>query len=285
MEIKDLILFKAVAGEGSISRTAQKLNYVQSTVTMRIKQLEHELRAPLFIRNGKGVEMTENGKALLPYAEQMIQLMEQTVNTLRSRSIQPSGTLKIGATESTAAVRLPQLLAGYCNNFPEVDLILETHTSTELIRLVAERKLEGAFVAGIVHHPELNAQLFRNEELILISKHSLSSFRDIGASNLIVFSHGCSYRSNLEKWLHEEAIFPQRILEFGSIEAIIGCVKAGMGIAVMMKAIVDDPELVQIPLPEKYASVPTQFITRKDSYISPALQEFLLVTQKDTYNT
>lgn len=276
MDIKDLIVFKAVADEGAISRAAQKMNYVQSTVTMRIQHLESELGTPLFYRNGKGVDLNANGKTLLPYVEQMLKLMDQSIAAVQERNGSPSGTLRIGSTESTAAVRLPPLLAAYCQAFPEVDLILETHTTADLIRLVRERKLDGAFVAGDVHHSELTARLFREEALTLIGSRPLDSITELSQSNLLVFSHGCYYRNRLEKWLHEEGIYPRRILEFGTVEAIIGCVKAGMGMAIMIEAILkkQDPGLVRIPLPDKYATVPTYFITKKDSEASAALHEF-----------
>lgn len=276
MDIKDLLVFKAVADEGAISRAARKLNYVQSTVTMRIQHLESELGAPLFYRNGKGVELNPSGKTLLPYAMQMLRLMEQSVAAIQEQTRRPAGTLKIGSTESTAAVRLPPLLAAYCKAFPEVDLILEAHTTADLIRLVRERKLDGAFVAGEVHHPELTVRLFREEALTLIGSRPLASLDELSQHNLLVFSHGCYYRNTLEKWLREEGVYPRRILEFGTIEAIIGCVKAGMGLAIMMEAILkkQSPDLIRIPLPEKYATVPTYFITKKDSEASAALREF-----------
>ena len=55
--------------------------------------------------------------------------------------------------------------------------------------------------------------------------------------NLLAFSHGCYYRNLLEDWLQEEGISPKRVLEFGTIEAILACVKSGIGIAIMMKSI------------------------------------------------
>ena len=77
--------------------------------------------------------------------------------------------------------------------------------------------------------------------------------------------------------LKEEGIYPKRVLEFGTIEAIIGCVKAGMGIAVMVKSILKDHEqsLTLTSLSRKYSKVPTYFIMRKDVLFSAALQRFV----------
>ncbi|ALC81252.1 MULTISPECIES: LysR family transcriptional regulator [Bacillus] len=281
MDIKDLIVFLEVAEEGNLSRAARKLNYVQSNVTMKIKQLEEELGTPLFYRNGKGVDVNTNGEILLPYAKQILQLVNEAVRSVQSNAERPMGTMKIGSTESTAAVRLPTILAQYCFAYPEVEVILETHTTDELIRLVVERKLEGAFVAGEAHHPDINSFLFHEEELTLISKDPLTSIHEVNGKNLLVFSHGCSYRKRLEAWLQEEKVVPNRILEFGTIEAIIGCVKAGIGTAVMMKEIIkENSSLAFTPLPETYSNIPTNFITRKDVLLSAALRKFLEFVKK-----
>lgn len=138
---------------------------------MRMKQLENELGVPLFYRNGKGVTLTSNGEILLTYAKQIIHLMDRSIKAVQSNGTKPKGTLKIGCTESTTAVRLPSILTTYYEKYPEVELILETNTTEQLIRLVLERKLDGAFIAGSTQHAELHTNVFREEELVLISKN------------------------------------------------------------------------------------------------------------------
>ncbi|ONH01091.1 LysR family transcriptional regulator [Bacillus cereus] len=280
MDIKDLTVFYEVAKENNISHAAKNLNYVQSGVTMRMKQLENELGVPLFYRNGKGVTLTSNGEILLTYAKQIIHLMDQSIKAIQSNGTEPKGTLKIGCTESTTAVRLPSILTAYYEKYPEVELILETNTTEQLIKLVLERKLDGAFIAGSTQHNELHTNVFREEELVLISKKTLSSLKDIEDMNLLAFSHGCYYRSLLEDWLQEEDISPKRVLEFGTIEAILACVKSSMGVAIMMKSILKEHEhdVSFNPLPNSFKKVPTTFITRKDIFRSAALQKFMEMT-------
>ena len=126
MDIKDLTVFFEVAKEGNISHAAKNLNYVQSGVTMCIKQLENELGVPLFYRNGKGVTLTSNGEILLTYAKQIIHLgSEQSIKAVQSSRTHPKGTLKIGCTESTTAVRLTPILTTYYEKYPEVEFIFK----------------------------------------------------------------------------------------------------------------------------------------------------------------
>ncbi|MBU8851894.1 LysR family transcriptional regulator [Priestia megaterium] len=276
MDIKDLLVFTTVAEEKNISKAAKTLSYVQSNVTMRIQQLEAELGTQLFQRSGKGVTLTSSGELLHRYAEEILRLTNEATITVQSSAHTPIGPLKIGATESTAALRLPPLLSTYCTAYPDVDFILETHTTDVLIQLVLERKLEGAFVAGSCDNPDVNTLFIQDEELVLVSRHPLPSLYSLNDMNLLAFSSGCAYRHTLEMLLTKEGVFPKRILEFGTIEAIIGCVKAGMGVAVMMKSIVSNHNhsLTLTPLPQPYSKVSTFFITRKDAFISAALREF-----------
>ena len=130
---------------------------------------------PLFYRNGKGVTLTSNGEILLTYAK--LSAMDQSVKAVQSNGIEPRGTLKSGCTESTTAVRLPSILTAYYEKYSKVELILESNTTEQLIRLVLERKLDGAFIAGSTQHAELHTNIFREEELVLISKKPLSSFK------------------------------------------------------------------------------------------------------------
>jgi len=282
MDIKDLLVFTTVVEEKNISKAAKSLSYVQSNVTMRIQQLEAELGTKLFQRSGKGVTLTSSGELLHRYAEQILRLTNEATAAVQSSSHTPIGPLKIGATESTAALRLPPLLSTYCTAYPDVDFILETHTTDVLIQLVLERKLEGAFVAGSCDHPDLNSLFTQDEELVLVSRHPLPSLYSLNDMNLLAFSSECAYRHRLEMLMTKEAVFPKRILEFGTIEAIIGCVKAGMGVAVMMKSIVSNyNSLTLTPLPQPYRKVPTFFITRKDAFVSAALREFsFLLTEQ-----
>ena len=145
---------------------------------------------------------------------------------------------KIGCTESTTAVRLPSILTAYYEKYPKIELILESNTTEQLIRLVLERKLDGAFIAGSTQHAELHTNIFREEELVLISKKPfIFLFKDIGDMNLLAFSHGCYYRNLLEDWLQEEGISPKRVFEFEQLKRYSHGIRYGHSI--MMKPILN----------------------------------------------
>ncbi|SFJ64306.1 LysR family transcriptional regulator [Thermoflavimicrobium dichotomicum] len=289
MDIHDLKIFRTVAVEQSISKAAQKLNYVQSNVTMRIKQLEKELQTPLFYRHGRGVQMTSAGKTLLAYTEKILQLLDETYKAVQYESAVMNGSLTLGSTESTAAVRLPSLLTAYCQAYPQVECTLETHSSSELVQRVIDYKLDAAFVPGPIHHPDLVDFPVWQEELVLVNNQQEADLHQLVRQKpLLVFGTGCAYRARMEKWFNEEGIIPRPFREFSSIDTILGCVQAGLGIGIMTKSMLDkylasspDVSLFAHALPQHYASVTIGLIYRQDVFMSKALEKFIEMLQKD----
>jgi DNA-binding transcriptional LysR family regulator len=112
MELKDLNIFVTVAKTGSVTKTAELLDYVQSNITARIQHLENHLGTSLFNRHSRGVSLTASGETLLHYANKILNLCGEAEQVLQD-SKTPTGTLRIGAMETTTATRLPSILAKY----------------------------------------------------------------------------------------------------------------------------------------------------------------------------
>ena len=130
MESNELRIFRAVAREGSITKAALSLGYVQSNVTARIRQLETELKTPLFYRQ-RGMVLTPAGEHLLTYAEQILHLLDEAEHAFRQTGV-PSGTLSIGAYHSLSSLHLPEVLVRYHQAYPDVELSLFSGASEEL---------------------------------------------------------------------------------------------------------------------------------------------------------
>ena len=168
MDAADLRIFEAVARLGSMSRAARELNTVQSNVTTRIRLLEAELQVTLFERHSRGIALTPAGQRLLGHAGRVRQALEDARRAVLDDGT-PRGTLTIGALETTAAFRLSPALATYAAAHPDVDLVLRTGTTEELIREVLERRLEGAFACGPVEHAELEQETLFREKLVVLT--------------------------------------------------------------------------------------------------------------------
>ncbi|RFU49829.1 LysR family transcriptional regulator [Paraburkholderia sp. DHOC27] len=281
MDVADLKVLEAVARHGSMNKAAAELHTVQSNVTARIRALEREVGVALFHRHVRGVSLTPAGQRMLPYAARIAKLVADAKHAAQDDG-PPGGALTLGALETTTALRLSPILSHFATMYPQVHLSLTTGTSSGLTRDVAECRLDGAFVAGPVDHPELHVDTMFTEELVLVTPRtirSLESLRAVQDLKTIVYRAGCSYRQRLDAFLADRGIVTATPLEFGSLDAIIACVAAGIGITLLPRGVVakaGEQDIVALhTLASEMASVQTLFIRRHDGYVSSAMRAFL----------
>ena len=271
MELSDLQIFRTVVQTGGILRAAESLHRAQSSVTARIQALEEKLAAPLFIREGRRLQLAPAGRVLLQYADRLLDLAKEATEAVKLD--QPSGTLRLGAMESTAAVRLPQPLGVFHEAHPDVTLELYIGDPTEHTRQVLSGELDAALVAIAVSDKRLASAAVYEEEMVLISeaKHApVSSPKDVqDAKALLVFHPGCPHRRRFEDWFARAHVSPQRMVEVGSYHAILGCVAIGMGVALVPANVLDTyserGRLGVHRLGPKFRYAHTRLIWRRDS--------------------
>lgn len=238
IDLDSLEIFRAVVQEGGIIRAAHKLNRVQSNVTTRIRQLEARVGHQLFHRQGRSLVLSAEGRLLLSYAERLFRLADEAENELRTGK--PMGVLRIGSLESTAGSRLPAVLSRFHQLYPGVVVELATGTTGMLVHRAANFEIEAAFVSEPFTAPGLEAMKVFEEELVLITSRTVPPVARASAlagSTLIAFANGCSYRKRVEEWLGASSVMPARTLEFGSYQAMIACVAAGTGFAIVPRSL------------------------------------------------
>ena len=174
MNTNDLRIFEAVATTGSFTRAAEATHTVQSNVTARIRLLEEEFGAVLFERNSKMVRLTPEGERLLPFARRIDALIAEARAEIAGDGC-VTGALRIGSLETTAALRLPPIVAAYTEAYPGVELRLTARTTGELVNDVLAARLDGAFVAGPVASDLLEQHVVVREELVLVTPPSIGS--------------------------------------------------------------------------------------------------------------
>jgi LysR family transcriptional regulator, cell division regulator len=288
MDLGALRIFAAVAEEGSISKAARRLDYVQSNVTARIQHLEDDLHTPLFYRRQRGMVLTPAGRTLLGYAESLLHLAEEARRAVQDEGA-CHGSLVLGAMETTAAVRLPPILARFHQAWPEVELNLVTGPSAELIDRVLSYRIDGAFVGGAVQHTEIEQEPVFAEELVLVTDRQVTDPARMSQRTMLVFRQGCTYRARLDQILRAYGLLPRKIMEFGTVEAILGCVAAGMGVTLFPRFVLArSPYRAALrihPLPATLAQVPTMFIQRRNGLRTRAMAAFLDLARRPDEHT
>jgi DNA-binding transcriptional LysR family regulator len=290
MELIDLVTFSAVARCGGITRAADALNTVQSNVTQRIKALEAEIGTALFERHSRGMTLTGAGRRLLPYAQRMIALSREAMLAARDDG-EPKGPLAIGSMETTAAVRLPTLLAEFHRRFPHVRLSLRTATTADLVTAVLDGTLDGAFVAGPIEHADLDTITAFREELVLVTARRWASLASLRAGTAesgptaLMFRAGCTYRQRLEQVLSEFGWPSAARFELGTLDGMIGCVAADMGVTLLPRAVVERSDLRENirfhALDGAWSRVDTLFISRRSTHRYSPLSGFVSCLNKE----
>ncbi|MDR6856840.1 LysR family transcriptional regulator [Variovorax sp. WS11] len=267
IDLDSLEIFRTVVSEGGVIRAAGKLNRVQSNVTTRIRQLEERLGHRLFLRQGRSLALAPAGRKLLPYADRLLRLAEEAESELRSEV--PAGTFRLGSLESTAGSRLPPVLSRYHKLYPGVVVELVSGTTGALLKRLEAFEVEAAFVSQPFSAAGFESLAVFEEELVLITARSVASVTrpgDLAGATLIAFAQGCSYRRLLEQWLGKGGVLPSRSLEFSSYQAMIACVAAGTGFAIVplsvLKALRATADVRQHALPERVRANRTHLVWR-----------------------
>jgi DNA-binding transcriptional LysR family regulator len=270
MELSDLRVFRAVVQSGGIIRAAALLHRVPSNVTTRIRKLEEDLGTALFLREGRGLKVSPAGKTLLDYAERMLTLADEARDALHDS--EPRGTLRLGSIESAAATRLPRPLSLFIDRYPTVTVELHTAWPAELIAQVLAGELDAALVLEPVSDSRLDIQPIFEEELVIVAaaRHPpIVTPRDVQKRALLAFHAGCAFRQRLEEWFGQSGIPVERLVEVTSYHAILGCAVAGMGVALLPRAVVDSyaerARLSIHPLSGRFRLTRSALISRKDT--------------------
>lgn len=240
METESLRIFCAVAAELSVTQAAARLGRAPSNVTTRIQQLEADLGADLFVRVGKRIALSSAGEQFLVYAARLLALEDEARQVVSGGS--HGGVLRIGSMESTAASRLPGVLAAYHVAHPATQLSLCTGPSRQIIEQVRTGALDCAFAALPDGEDDdlaamgLQSMPVWTEDLLLLlppGEAAATDPRQLRMRSLAAFPQGCSYRRLAEQALGIAATPAWRIQEMHSYHAMVACVAAGACVTVL----------------------------------------------------
>ncbi|MBW6425638.1 LysR family transcriptional regulator [Rhizobium sp. XQZ8] len=249
MDPTSLEIFLAVAEEASVTRAAKQLARAPSNVTTRIQLLEEHLDAVLFSREGKKMTLTLEGRTFLTYAKRLVALASEARFALKQQVLPAS--LRVGTMESTAASRLPPVMARFNEAWPQVSLQLTLGATQELTKAVIAGELDCALIARIPEQLEWSAMTDRKqqplhatrvyqEELLLIlppNHPPVRDARDVLPPVLAALEPGCTYRRIAERWVGTGTAVPT--VELTSYHSILAHVVAGNAVGVVPRSVLD----------------------------------------------
>lgn len=289
MDSETLRIFICVASELSITQAAARLGRAPSNVTTRIQQLEADLGVELFVRTGKRMVLSVAGERFVDYANKLLALEAEARHVITGG--REGGILRMGSMESTAASRLPALLATYHARHASTSLQLSTGPTRTLLEQLRTGMLDCAFAAlspaaeaqALLDELGLQALPVWQEELLLLlpsTESAVQNVADIHTRTLAAFPLGCTYRSMAEQFLGMAESPEWQVLEIASYHAMIACVAAGNCVTLVPASVL---KLAGVPHSLSTLSVgmvDTLLVWRK-GYDVPAFQHLLALLPGD----
>ncbi len=233
-----------VARRGTASRAAEALRITQPALTARLHVLERELGQRLFARSGRGLRLTDAGRAFLPHAERVLLAVADGRGALDDLASGRAGKLVIGATGSVCSYVLPRVLKRFRAEHPRVDLTVRTGHSEQVLELVLSEAVEVAIVRAL-RLPDIEVMPLYDDELTLVT-HPTHPFvgrtevtlADVGREGLVLFDRASSYFEMTHALFTVAGVAPRTVMELDSFEAAKKMLEEGLGVALLPKVAV-----------------------------------------------
>lgn len=267
MTLEQLRVFVAVAERQHMTRAAESLHLAQSAVSVAIAALEARHDVKLFDRIGRGIELTQTGRAFLPEAQAVLARVDAAEMLLAEQGGLRRGVLRVQASQTIGAYWLPRHLAAFHRAYPGVAVRLSVGNTAQVATAVRDGVAELGFVEGAVDDPALRATELARDQMVLVvapdhswARRGLIAPGDLIHTDWVLREEGSGTRSVFETALRGAGLDPAALrvaMVLPSNEAVRGAVEAGLG-ATVLSASVAAPSLeagllvrVDHPLPDR----------------------------------
>ncbi|MFE1751160.1 LysR family transcriptional regulator [Streptomyces anandii] len=249
MQFQQLQYFAAVAETRHFTRAADMVHVAQPSLSQQIKALERELGADLFLRARGNITLTAAGEALLPLARRILADADTARQEVQELVQLRRGRVRLGATPSVCTGLLPDVLRAFHDRYPGIRLLIEEGGSHDLVRELARGALDLALVVLPLPSPSpalTTVELLR-EDLVVVSSPEAPApggpgrrtvrVADLEGERLVMFRHGYDLRELTVAACRAEGFEPDLAVEGGEMDAVLGFVRAGLGVAVVPRMV------------------------------------------------
>ncbi|MFI1535260.1 LysR family transcriptional regulator [Streptomyces anandii] len=249
MQFQQLQYFVAVAETRHFTRAADMVHVAQPSLSQQIKALERELGADLFLRARGNITLTAAGEALLPLARRILADADTARQEVQELVQLRRGRVRLGATPSVCTGLLPDVLRAFHDRYPGIRLLIEEGGSHDLVRELARGALDLALVVLPLPSPSpalTTVELLR-EDLVVVSSPEAPApggpgrrtvrVADLEGERLVMFRHGYDLRELTVAACRAEGFEPDLAVEGGEMDAVLGFVRAGLGVAVVPRMV------------------------------------------------
>ena len=245
MADRRLQVFHTVAKVMSFTKAAETLHMTQPAVTFQVKQLEDFFNTRLFDRTHNKITLTEAGKVVYDYSDQILELYEKMNSDVRELTGEVTGTLVVGASTTIAEYMLPSLLGAFKKQYDDVNIRLQVGNTDAIVSMVENNMIDLGLVEAPVHNKNLEVDVCRIDEMQLIcpkdhplAKRDKVTVEDFRKYGYISREEGSGSRTVIDSYIREQGLTYSDlkvVMELGSPEAVKMAVESDVGIAIVSR--------------------------------------------------
>jgi LysR family transcriptional regulator, transcription activator of glutamate synthase operon len=273
MDLLQLRYFRTVARLEHMTQAARVLYISQSSLSKTIAHLEHELRVPLFERQGRQIRLNQYGKAFLQRVEQVLATLDDGQRELADLAGDARGQVTLA---SMNVYLLPGLLQAFRERYPDITLRLSAHPRQETLAQLERGEVDLYITSSPIKWPEIEQMSLLFEEILLavppghrLAKHKTVRLSEVARESFLTLKKGYSLRELTDALCQRAGFVPHIVFEGNEPVALLQLVKAGLGVACI-------PALVWKCIPE--ITVPSISLEESGSQ-----REILLLWPKQRY--
>jgi len=241
MTITQLNYVLAVAEHLNFTIAAEKCFVTQPTLSMQIQKLEEELEVKIFDRNKKPIQLTEVGKRIVEQAKSIVNEADRIKDIVEQQKGFIGGDFKIGIIPTVMPTLLPMFLKNFIKKYPKINLIIEEHTTDEIINRLQKGQLDAAIAATPLNIPELKEIVMYYEPFVgyfpAEFRGSLQQLTpdDLNINDILLLQDGHCFTNGILNICKASKLDPNRRFELtsGSFETLIGLANEGLGVTLL----------------------------------------------------
>jgi len=278
MDARHLDTFHAVVRCGSLLAASRELQCAQSTITVRIQELEQELGAALFARHGRKSVLTEAGHAVFERSAKIADSIAALKDIAARYAGGAAGRVRLGVIEPTASHRLPAIVTAFYRERPNLHLVIEAGGAERLQRLVAEGELDFSISSPPTLASDLQFEALFEEPIgvMIPRRHPLASKRRIEPADLqkypvVLTDRGCAYRRTIEGALRGTTL--PNVIQVANTVVMRELIAAGLGVGLIPLKGAAAPNTTLRQVHGVTLALPVGFLTRPDQMLTPVQTE------------
>jgi len=288
MTFHQLEIFTAVAEQASITQAARKIRISQPSVSKQLRFLERECGVKLYVKAGRGIKITEQGRLLQSAAQPILKQMEELrASFLNHLADAPAVALRVGSTPSPGAFFLPGVLKSFVKLHPKVHPTLRTGYPDAIKAMVLDSEVDVAVTTIAPSHPEIVEEPIASEEILAIvsAKHPLAGKKKLNDSELGRVPFIMTTDGRIAEKIKKIGLRLNVVMWCDSVELKKAAVEAGLGVGLFYRGSAEaglrQGYFKALEIPKiKSIKIACYLIYRKGTRLSPNLNHLLALLRR-----